>query len=90
MFKTILATAAVTFAVVPALAQADEARQFSHEGTTYAYSAEQKGKTTVISGNSSQGAPFRLYVTDGQVRGTYNGQRVSFTTAEAAKLNLIK
>lgn len=88
MFKTLFATAAIAFAVVPAVAQADDAREFSHEGVNYAYTTEQKGKATVIDGTTSAGVPFHLYVKGGRVTGTYNSRYVSFTTAEAARLNL--
>ncbi|MYL99759.1 hypothetical protein GR702_18535 [Novosphingobium sp. FGD1] len=88
MFKTVLATAAVALLAVPAVASADEAREFSHEGVNYAYTTEQKGKVTVINGATSAGVPFRLYVKGDRVSGTYNSRNVSFSTAEAAKLNL--
>jgi hypothetical protein len=88
MFKTILASMTVTLAAIPAIAYADDAREFSHEGVNYAYTTEQKGNVTVINGTSSAGAPFRLYVKGGRVTGTYNSRSVSFTTAEAAKLHL--
>ncbi|MFD1960078.1 hypothetical protein ACFSHP_15690 [Novosphingobium panipatense] len=54
----------------------------------YTYTTAQKGKVTVINGTTSAGVPFRLYVKGGRVSGTYNSRYVSFTTAEAAKLNL--
>lgn len=88
MFKTIFTAAALL--AVPAVAQANETREFSHEGTNYAYTTEQKGEATVISGNTSNGVPFRLVVKGSRVSGTYNYRPVSFTTAEAAKVGLIK
>jgi hypothetical protein len=88
MFKTVFATAALSLLAVPAVAQANDAREFSHEGVNYAYTTQQKGKVTVIDGNTSAGVPFRLYVKGDRVSGTYNSRYVSFTTAEAAKLNL--
>lgn len=88
MFKFVLATAAAALTIVPAVAQAGEAREFSHEGVNYAYTTEQKGKVTVINGTTSAGEPFRLYVKGERVTGTYNDHYVSFTKAEAAKLNL--
>jgi hypothetical protein len=88
MFKTILASMTVTLAAIPAIAYADDAREFSHEGVNYAYTTAQKGNVTVIDGTSSTGAPFRLYVKGGRVTGTYNSRAVSFTTAEAAKVHL--
>ena len=86
MLKTVFTVAALLAA--PAVAQANEAREFSHEGVNYAYTTEQKGKATVISGNSSSGVPFRLVVKGDRVSGTYNSRYVSFTKAEAAKANL--
>ena len=85
MFKTILAATAVSLVAVPAAAQASEARQFSHEGVNYTYTTTQKGKVTVINGHTSAGVPFRLFVKDEHVTGTYNNRPVSFTTDEAAK-----
>lgn len=88
MFKTVFTAAVLTLSVAPAVAQADEARAFSHEGVNYSYTTEQKGKVTVIDGATSAGVPFRLYVKGGRVSGTYNSRYVSFTTTEAAKANL--
>ncbi|WP_285021220.1 hypothetical protein [Novosphingobium sp. fls2-241-R2A-195] len=88
MFKTVLASAAVALLAIPAVAQADDSREFSHEGVNYNYTTAQKGKVTVIDGATSAGIPFRLYVKGGRVTGTYNSRYVSFTTAEAAKLHL--
>lgn len=91
MFKTVLAAAAVlTPAFVPAVVLANETREFSHEGTNYSYTAEQKGDATVIAGTSSSGAPFRLVVKGDRVSGTYNNRYVSFSKAEAAKTSLTK
>lgn len=84
MFKTVLAAAAVTLAIAPAVAQADEARQFSHEGVNYTYTTSQQGKVTVINGRTSAGEPFRLFVKGEQVSGTFNNRPVNFTKAEAA------
>lgn len=88
MLKTIFAATALL--ALPAVAQADEARQFSHEGVNYSYTAQQKGQSTVISGNTSAGVPFRLVLKGDRVSGTFNDHYVSFTTAEAAKAGLIK
>ncbi|EIZ78237.1 hypothetical protein WSK_3212 [Novosphingobium sp. Rr 2-17] len=88
MLKTIFAATALL--AVPAVAQANEAREFSHEGVNYSYTAEQKGKATVISGNTSAGVPFRLVLKGQRVSGTYNDRYVSFTTAEAAKAGLTR
>ncbi|MEJ2456649.1 MAG: hypothetical protein P8Y58_00300 [Novosphingobium sp.] len=84
MFKTICATAAVSLLSVPAVAQASEARQFSHEGVDYTYTTAQKGKVTVIDGRTASGVPFRLFVKGERVTGTYNDRPVNFTTADAA------
>lgn len=88
MFKTIFATAAVSLLAVPAVAQANDAREFSHEGVNYAYSTKQRGNVTVIDGATSSGVPFRLYVKGDRVSGTYNSRYVSFTTTDASKLPL--
>lgn len=85
MFKTVLAAAAATLAIAPAVAHASEARQFSHEGVNYTYTTSQKGEVTVIDGRASTGEPFRLYVKGQHVTGTFNNQSVSFTRAEAAQ-----
>lgn len=92
MFKTVISavTLTVVAALAPVAAQANEAREFSHEGVNYSYTAEQKGKTTVIAGATSAGVPFRLYVKGDRVSGTYDNRYVSFTTAEAAKAGILK
>ncbi|MCT2398036.1 hypothetical protein [Novosphingobium mangrovi (ex Huang et al. 2023)] len=82
MFKTVFVAAAATLAVVPAVAQASEAREFSHEGVDYTYTTRQKGNVTLITGHTSTGEPFRLYVKGERVTGTYNNRSVSFTTAD--------
>ncbi|WP_067733753.1 hypothetical protein [Novosphingobium naphthalenivorans] len=84
MFKTIIAATAVSLLAVPAVAQASEAHQFSHEGVDYTYTTAQKGKVTVINGHTTAGVPFRLFVKGERVTGTYNSRPVSFTTAEAS------
>ena len=85
MFKALFA-AAVSLVAIPAVAHADEARAFSHEGVNYTYSTEQKGDVTVIRGATAAGIPFRLYVKGDRVTGNYNSRNVSFTKAEAAKV----
>ena len=84
MFKTIIATAAA-FLVLPAVAHAGEARQFSHEGVDYSYSTTQKGNSTVIDGRTSLGVPFHLFVRGERVTGTYDSHYVSFTKADVAR-----
>lgn len=88
MIKTVFTAALALAAVAPAAAQASEARAFSHEGVNYSYTTQQRGKVTVINGATKDGTPFRLYVKNGKVTGTYNNHDVSFTTAEATKANL--
>lgn len=84
MFKTVFATATIAMAVVPAIAQADEARNFSHEGVDYAYTTEQKGNVTVIEGKASGNVPFRLYVKGDHISGTFNNRYVSFSKSDVA------
>ncbi|KHK90064.1 hypothetical protein [Novosphingobium malaysiense] len=84
MFKTILAAGAATLVAVPAVAQANDAREFSHEGVNYTYTTAQKGDVTVIDGRTSAGIPFRLYVKGERVTGTYNNRSVKFTKADVA------
>lgn len=86
MFKTIFTAAALV--ALPVAAHAGDSRGFQHEGVNYTYTTAQKGDVTVIDGATSAGVPFRLYVKGQRVTGTYNSRYVSFTTAEAAKLNL--
>ena len=85
MIKTVLSAALATLALVPAAAQAGDARQFSHEGVNYAYTTRQKGDVTVIEGRTSGGEPFRLFVKGDRITGTFNSSNVSFTKAEAAR-----
>lgn len=83
MFKTVLTAAAATLAFAPAMAQADETYQFSHEGVAYTYTTEHKGDVIVVSGRSSINQPFRLVVKGERVTGTFNSQPVRFTHAAA-------
>lgn len=86
MIKSIFAASAVALLTVPAVAQADETREFSHEGVNYAYNTEQKGKVTVINGETSSGERFRLYVKGDRVNGTYNNRSVTFNKSDISKL----
>lgn len=85
MFKTVLTAAVATLALAPALANASELRQFSQDGVSYTYTAEQKGEVTVIAGRASTGQPFRLLVKGQRVTGTFNDHSVAFTRAEAGQ-----
>lgn len=82
MFKTIFAATAIAAVAVPAVAQANDARNFSHEGVDYAYTSEKKGNVTVIEGKAEGHVPFRLYVKGDRVTGMYNNRYVSFTKDE--------
>ncbi|SFG15549.1 hypothetical protein SAMN05518801_108143 [Novosphingobium sp. CF614] len=86
MFKSIFGTVAATLAILPAVAHAGEAHEFSHEGVNYAYTAEQKDGVTVIKGRTSAGEPFRLAVKGNRVTGTFDDHYVSFTKADVARL----
>lgn len=78
MFKTVFTTA-IALAALPAAAHAEDARSFSHEGVDYVYTAQQKGKATVIEGTATGGVPFRLVVSGNRVTGTYNFNNVNFS-----------
>lgn len=82
MFKTVF-TAAAALVALPVAAHAEDARTFSHEGVDYVYTAEQKGKATVIEGTATGGVPFRLVVSGNRVTGTYNFQNVNFNVKSA-------
>lgn len=82
MFKTIIAAGTAALVAIPAVAQASDAREFSHEGVNYTYTTATKGDVTVIDGRTSAGVPFRLYVRGERVSGTYNNRSVSFTKAD--------
>ncbi|MBT0670907.1 hypothetical protein HT136_21285 [Novosphingobium profundi] len=89
MFKMIFATAAIATVALPAVAQANEARNFSHEGVDYAYTSEKKGNITVIEGKAEGRVPFRLYVKGDRVTGMYNNRYVSFTKDEVLRDNAL-
>ncbi|MBH0114290.1 hypothetical protein I5E68_15195 [Novosphingobium sp. YJ-S2-02] len=89
MFKTVFATATLVLAAAPAVAQADDARNFSHEGVDYAYTSEKKGNVTVIEGKASGNVPFRLYVKGDHISGTFNNRYVSFSKADVVRDNAI-
>ncbi len=90
MFKMLFATAAIATVALPAVAQADEARNFSHEGVDYAYTSEKKGDVTVIEGKAEGRVPFRLYVKGDRVTGMYNNRYVSFTKNEVLRENALE
>ena len=90
MMKTILAAATAALALTPAAVMASDSREFSHEGTNYAYTTEQKGDVTVIKGRTSAGEPFHLVLKGNRITGTFGNNAVSFTKAEAARNGLTR
>jgi hypothetical protein len=89
MFKTAFTAAAALLALpaatLPVAAQAEDARNFSHEGIDYAYTAEKKGNITVIKGTASDNVPFHLIVSGNRVSGTYNYQNVNFKVSDSTQ-----
>jgi len=73
--KLLIATAAVIAFAAPATAKE---RVFTHEGVTYAYTAQPQGDALVLEGKASKGGKFRLVVKGDWVNGYAGGARVSF------------
>jgi len=61
---------------------------FEHEGRTYVHTVKDRGDVQLINGTTENGAPFRLVVSKDRVRGTYNGNRVSFDRAEVLPIKV--
>jgi hypothetical protein len=81
MTKLISAIAALTLAIVPAAAQAEESApvSFEYAGQTYTYTTEYVGKTRVLRGEvGPRKERFTLRVGKHWVDGTMNGDAVSF------------
>lgn len=82
MFKIVLTAAVATLAAFPAMAQAGDVIQFSHDGVNYTYTARKQGEATILNGHASTGAPFHLVVKGERVSGTYNHRNVNFRRAQ--------
>lgn len=78
--------AATTFAL-PAHAESQK-ESFKHDGSSYTYTVTDLGEAKLIRGTTEDGTPFRLIVRETSVRGTYNGNRVSFDRAEVKPLEI--
>lgn len=62
-------------------------RTFEHGGLRYTYSTAAEGDVRILSGViENSGRPFYLKVAKGRVRGTINGQRVSFRLSDVERL----
>lgn len=85
--KKIILPIVALFAVVPAAAQAEEARRFEHEGRIYSYTIKTVGDRRVISGiDEATGKPFTLRVGTHKVRGTVGSQQVEFSLKDVEPL----
>lgn len=84
-FTRIMATVAAVLAAHAAAAEAPAEQTFTRDGNTYAYtrSLDENGTTVIEGRDVANGRPFRLTVADGRVRGTVDGQRVSFRAPDA-------
>ncbi|WP_066555338.1 hypothetical protein [Croceicoccus bisphenolivorans] len=91
MFKTVLSLALAAAAALPTVASASEAEQnsFRYDGSEYTYTVAPAGERQVVTGKTSDGAEFRLVVSDTHVRGTFNGQYVSFSRASVEPLGKV-
>jgi hypothetical protein len=86
MLKTlsILIAAPVALAAIspPALAET-----FTHKGTTYVYSVEQRGNLQIIKGlDTKTKRPFTLRVSNNWVDGEVDGSPVSFSKRDVVRL----
>lgn len=89
--KKIAFTVAVSLsaASLPAYAASEEI-SFDHEGSSYSYTVKGLGDAQLIRGTTQDGTPFRLIVTENRVRGTYNGNRVSFSRDSVQPMDLAR
>ncbi|SOB86879.1 hypothetical protein SAMN06297144_1990 [Sphingomonas guangdongensis] len=79
LFTMIAAAATLT-----ATAAQAEPKRFQADGLTYEYETQTDARgATVLVGRTLEGGSFRLVVKNGQVRGTANGQPVSFSVADS-------
>ena len=82
--KFFSAAFALASLISTAASAAEPQQRFVHDGTTYVYTATQKGDATVINGRRlSDGSSFRYVVRNGRVRGSTGGQPVAFAVSEA-------
>lgn len=87
MTKLLIAAAAAAIAfAAPAFAKE---RVFTHEGVTYAYTAQPQGDALVLEGKASKGGKFRLVVKGDWVSGYAGGARVSFRAPKREEANAI-
>ncbi|WP_260926893.1 hypothetical protein [Novosphingobium sp. 9] len=81
-FKYAAAVAALAGAAIgtSAFAQGDAAKQsFVRNGVEYTYTVEAEGEGQVLRGSANHGAePFRLFVRDDVVTGTFDNHPVRF------------
>lgn len=79
-----LFTTAAAALLLTSTAALAEPKQFVADGVTYLYeTATDVRGATVLSGRTLDGGSFRLVVKNGQVRGTANGQPVSFSVRDS-------
>ncbi len=89
MKKSIANIAAITLAIIPAIANAEpsEPVSFRHSGQLYTYTTEQVGETRVLRGEAGAGRdPFVLTVGKSWVSGTVNGSPVSFSLKSVKRI----
>lgn len=83
-----LALVATAFSA-PAMAADKESTTFSHDGIEYSYEVKSVGSKQLVTGTASTGDSFRLLISDKYVRGTYDGQPVSFSRDSVEPLSSV-
>lgn len=87
--KIFFAAAATIAVCVAQPAIAKQAHSFTHEGTTYRYTVKDiGGDKSVVSGTTSDGAAFRLYVSKTKVEGQFGASQVAFSRDAVTQLSL--
>jgi redox-regulated HSP33 family molecular chaperone len=82
MLKTLSILIAATLVATPALAET-----LVHDGKTYTYTVEQRGKVQLITGEeTTDRRAFTLKVRNGWVEGVVDGNPVSFSTRDVIRL----
>jgi hypothetical protein len=82
MLKTLSILIAAAAVITPALAET-----VTHQGVTYVYSVEQRGKMRLITGeDTTNHKPFTLRVSKRWVDGVVDGSPVSFSTRDVVRI----
>jgi len=89
MRKIALSLTLLAAVAAPSVASAKDTETFKHDDVSYDYEVQAVGSKTLVKGTTSQGDSFRLLISDKRVRGTYDGQPVSFSRDSVEPLSTV-